>query len=134
MPRVYRIMKKDDDERPTLGPRSLGVRSSEVDVDGANHVQVNGKGMSVSPRWRDISITRIPRRLRDKVRGALGSNNSFCFRFGSGPFMKGPFALGLTLEPDSPHHGTIAPVAAVPFETYQIDLEATRPDWHIDET
>src|ERR1700733_11564722 len=91
MPLVYRVMKKDDDGLPTLSPTSLGARPGDVDVDGGNNVQVNGKGMSVSPNWRDININRIPKRLRPKLPGAGGSNNTFCFRAGLGLFQQGPF-------------------------------------------
>jgi hypothetical protein len=134
MPLVFRVMKKDADGLPTLSPTSLGVRPVDVDVDGANNVQVNGKGMSVSPSWRVININRVPKRLRPKLAGAGGSNNTFCFRTGAGPFEQGPFANGLTLEPDSATHGNIAPDIVVPFATYQRDLEATRQGWQEDES
>ncbi len=97
MPLVFRVMKKDGDGLPTKSATSLGVRPVDVDVDGANNVQVNGKGMSVSPRWKDININRIPKRLRPKLPGAGGSNSTFCFRTGTGQFQQGPFASGLTL-------------------------------------
>ena len=90
MPLVFRVMKKDADGLPTKSPTSLGVRPMDVDVDGANNVQVNGKGMSVSPSWRDININRVPKRLRPKLAGAGGSNNTFCFRTGTGPIPAGP--------------------------------------------
>ena len=134
MPLVFRVMKKDDDGFPTLSPTSLGVRPLDVDIDGANHVRVIGKGMSVSPRWRDINVNRVPKRLRPKLAGAAGSNNTYCFRCGAGAVQQGPFANGLTLEPDSATHGNIAPAAVVPFATSQIDLEATRQDWREDES
>jgi hypothetical protein len=134
MPLVFRVMKKDDDGFPTLSPTSLGVRPADVDVDRTNNVLVNGKGMSVSPRWRDININRVPKRLRPLLAGANGSSNTFCFRAGTGPFQQGPFANGLTLEPDSATHGNIAPALVVPFATYQSDLEATRLDWQVDES
>jgi hypothetical protein len=86
MPLVFRVMKKDADGFPTLNPTSLGVRPIDVDIDGANNVQVNGKGMSVSPTWRDININRVPKRLRLLLAGANGSNNTFCFRTGVGAF------------------------------------------------
>jgi hypothetical protein len=134
MPLVFRVMKKDADGFPTLSPTSLGVRPIDVDIDGANNVQVNGKGMSVSPTWRDININRVPKRLRPLLAGANCSNNTFCFRSGVGAFQQGPFAHGLTLEPDSATHGNIAPAFVVPFVTYQSDLEATRRDWQEDES
>jgi hypothetical protein len=82
MPLVFRVMKKDDDGFPTLSPTSLGVRSADVDVDRASNVLVNGKGMSVRPRWRDININRVPKRLRPLLAGANGSNNTLPFAFG----------------------------------------------------
>jgi hypothetical protein len=135
MPRVFRVMRKDGDGKPTVSPTSLGVRSgTDVDLDPQNNVLVNGKGMSVAPNWRDININRIPKRLRPEMPGAGGSNNTFCFRTGTGPFQQGAFANGLTLEPDSATHGNVAPAQVVPFATYETDLAATRPDWQEDET
>ena len=137
MPRVFRIMIKETDGLPTLGQTSscLGVRSGvDVDLDAQNNVIVNGKGMSVAPNWRDINVNRIPRRLRTFVPGATGSNNTFCFRAGTGAFAKGAFASGLTLEPDSPTHGTVAPEQVVPSLPTKGDIAATRPNWIEDET
>ncbi len=90
--------------------------------------------MSVSPNWRDLPLFRIPERLRSLKPGARGSNQTSCFRGGSGPFQQGTFAEGLTLEPDSATHGTIAPVRVMPLDDYQSALEATRPGWQVDET
>src|SRR5438270_13894747 len=111
MPRVFRVMRKDtNDNLPVVAHNSLGVRQGvDVDLDAQNNVQVNGKGMSVAPNWRDININRIPKRLRPIMKGAGGSNSTFCFRFGNGPFQQGSFAHGLTLEPDSATHGNVAP-------------------------
>jgi hypothetical protein len=128
-------MRKEPDGLPTVSQTSLGVRPGvDVDLDAQNHVLVNGKGMSVAPNWRDISRNRIAKRLRHIVPGARGSNNSFCFRAGNGPFLKGTFANGLTLEPDFPKHGNVAPAMAVPLSTYEGDIAATRSDWQEDET
>ena len=135
MPRVFRVMRKEPDNLPTVGDRDLGVRPGiDVDVDAQNNVQVNGKGMSVAPNWRDINYKRIPRRLRHIVPGAMGSNSKFCFRYGDGPFVQGPFANGLTLEPDSQTHGNVAPAQVIPLATYQGDIAATRAAWVEDET
>ncbi len=135
MPRVFRVMRKDDDGMPTVSQTSLGVRPGvDVDIDAQNNVQVNGKGMSVAPNWRDININRIPKRLRSIMKGAGGSNNTFCFRLGSGPFQQGSFANGLTLEPDSATHANVAPAQVVALATYEADIAATRPDWQVDET
>jgi hypothetical protein len=134
MPRVFRVMRKEPDGLPTVSPTSLGVRpGADVDLDAQNNVLVNGKGMSVAPNWCDINRNRIPKRLRRTVPGARGSNNTFCFRMGNGPFQQGHFANGLTLEPDKATHGNVAPAAVVPLASYEADLAATRPDWQEDE-
>lgn len=135
MPRVFRVMKMDLDGLPSVGHTSLGVRPEvDVDIDSQNNVQVNGKGMSVAPNWRDINVNRIPKRLRPLLPGAGGSNNTFCFRMGHGDFVQGRFANGLTLEPDSATHGNVAPAGIISIAEYQLDLAATRPDWQKDET
>jgi hypothetical protein len=135
MARVFRVMRKGDDGLPTVSQTSLGVRpGTDVDLDPQNNVQANGKGMSVTPNWRDININRIPKRLRPIMPGAGGSNSTFCFRIGTGPFQQGPFANGLTLELDSATHGNVAPAQIVPFATYEADIAATRSDWQEDET
>ena len=135
MARVFRVMKKEPDGLPTVSQTSLGVRPGiDVDLDAQDNVLVNGKGMSVAPNWRDISRNRIPKRLRPVVPGARGSNNTFCFRTGDGPFLQGPFANGLTLEPDSAKHGNVTPAIVVPLATYEGDIAATRQDWQEDET
>jgi len=136
MPLVFRAMKRDDDELPTVeqSASGLGVRPGiDVDVVGGN-VEVNGKGMSVSPAWRSINILRVPKRLRDRVRGARGSNNAQCFRFGTGPFQPGAFAVGLDLVPDTPTHGCVTPAQPVALARYESDLAATRADWQVDES
>jgi hypothetical protein len=130
-------MRKDADGLPHVeqSASGLGVRPGvDIDADPEGNVLVNGKGMSVSPDWRDLPLFRIPERLRHLKRGARGSNNTFFFCSGTGPFQRGAFADGLTLEPDSATHGTIAPAQVMPLDDYQAALEATRPDWQVDET
>lgn len=80
---------------PNASPRGLGVRQGiDIDVDAQGNVLVNGKGLSVAPARRDINVLRIPKRLRAKVPGANGSNNTYCFGFGQGPFQQGALAAG----------------------------------------
>ncbi len=129
MPLAYRVMRRDADGFPSLGPTSLGVRPGDVDVDGQGQVLVNGKGMSVNPRLENININRVPKRLRPRLPGASGSNNSACFRFGEGMFQHGPFAKGLDLVPDSATHGNVTPSTIVLLATYESDLASTREAW-----
>lgn len=136
MPLVYRVMKPDGDGLPIIEQSSngLGVRPGiDVDVDPQNNAIANGKGMSVAPSWRVLPIFRIPKRLKDKVLGARGSDATCCFKCGDGPFQEGAFAVGLVLAPDSPKHGCVAPAQTVPLAHYQKDLATTRSGWAIDE-
>jgi hypothetical protein len=124
-------MRKDDDDLPHLerSANGLGVRPGvDIDVDTRHNVVMNGKGMSVSPHWRDMPLFRIPQRLRHLKQGARGSNNLFCFRYGFGDFQRGAFGEALILEPDSTTHGTIAPDRLMALDDYEKALAATRPD------
>ncbi len=77
MPRMFRIMKKDSDDKPTTGQTTgtLGIRPGEVDLDAFGNVIVNDKGMSVNPDWRVAPISMIPKRLgtggRDRKPGTV---------------------------------------------------------------
>ncbi len=142
-PKVYRVMKRDpSDNLPVVGSTNsaeLGVRPSiDIIVNQAGNVEINAGGMSVAPQWRDLEFTRIPKRLRPIVRGAIGSNSSSCYKMGVGPFESGVVAEGLVLIPDEGKapvtHGVIAPIQVVSITKYQMDLEKTRNSWQIDET
>ena len=137
MARVFRAMRRDEDGLPHVeqSASGLGVRPRvNIDLDPQDNTLMNGKGMSVSPNWRDMPLFRIPGRLRHLKPGARGSDNTFCFCCGTGPIQRGDFAEGLMLEPDSATHGTIAPARVMPLGDYQSALAATRPDWRVDET
>lgn len=137
MPKVYRAMKKAEDNKPTVDQTAsgLGVRPGrDINTDESGNVVLDGNGMSVSPGWRELALHRIPKRLGTIVPGARGSNNTHCFTMGTGPFQRGPFAQGLELIPDTITHAVVAPDAAVTLAQYEADLAATRPDWLIDET
>lgn len=137
MPRAFRAMRKDEDGLPHVDSSANGLGSRprvDIDVDPQGDVLVNGKGMSASPNWRDLPLFRIPERLRHLKPGARGSNKTSCFCSGTGPFQRGAFAEGLTPEPDSATHGTIAPARVMPLDEYQSALKATRPAWQVDET
>jgi hypothetical protein len=133
-PKVYRAMKRDPaDNFPIIGTTSsseLGARAGiDITVDGVGNVVLDGTGMSVAARWRDLDFTRIPKRLRHLVPGVTGANSTSCYTMGSGSFQNGGFANGLELVPDqgqAPTHGVIAPVQVIQLAQYQTDLQNTR--------
>ena len=133
MPRMFRIMKKDDDDKPTIGQSAttLGIRPGEVDLDAQGNAISSEKGMSVNPAWRVAPLSLIPKRLGT---GGRGSNNCYCFRRGAGAFQQGPCGPGLELVPDSPTHGVVRPIQTIILASYEADLHATRVEWEIDET
>lgn len=140
MPTVFRSMRKDEDGFPVVdrSTSGLGVRvpgmnppagKEDVSVDGAGNVLANGEGMSVNPTWRDIHPHYLPRRLKGSA-----SNNRFCFRIGTGPFVQGAFAAGLELIPDAgAPHGVVAPEQDMPLADYEAHLANTRTQWVVDE-
>ncbi len=117
-----------------LGVRGVPVNQvSDIDLDQDGNVIRNGKGMSVAPSWRDLPIFLIPKRLRDRVPGARGSEALYCFTFGDGPFASGLIAEGLDLMVDVPRHGLVVPRVSVSLKQYQSDLAKTRDHWIVDE-
>jgi len=143
VPKVYRAMKHDPaDNLPVVGctgTSELGARPGiDITVDVAGNVACDSNGMSVAPSWRTLDFTRIPKRLRNFVPGAKGSNSTSCYTMGVGPFQTGVIATGLELIPDQGPapitHGVIAPIKVVSLAQYQLDLENTRAAWQIDET
>jgi hypothetical protein len=132
MPRMFRLMKKDDDDKPTIGvtATTLGVRLTDIDLDAQDNVVCNDKGMSVRPSWRDAPLSMIPKRLGT---GGRGSDKCYCFRRGEGDFVPAPCGAGMELLPDGPTHGVVRPVQLTPLATFQSNLQATRPEREIDE-
>ena len=143
MPLIYRSMTVDGG-KPKVGntARSLGVRippdshpDIEVDVEGNVHPRTGG--MSVARNWRDLETHRIPRRLQDKVRDAVGSNRDACWGMGEGAFVTDTVADGLVLTPDNPSssatHGVVEPDSTMSLHTFQENLVKTRDQWVIDE-
>src|SRR5437867_13116235 len=113
MPLIYRSMLREG-EKPKVGGTAtmLGVRvrpSKDADILVADDGTVvpNTGGMSVAPAWRSLPRHRISKRLRDKIEGATGPQNAFCWRMGSGAFVTAPVASGLVLSPESETHGTV---------------------------
>ena len=136
-PKVYRAMKKGVDDYPLAeqSASGLGVRSGiDITLDQTGNVVLDGNGMSVAPAWRVLELHRIPKRLGTIVPGARGSNATYCFTTGTGPFAQAPFAPGLELLPDTPAHGCVAPTVSVPLRDYEDNLATTRTNWTIDES
>lgn len=133
MPRMFRVMRKDADDKPSAGRGfcQLGVRNNEIDTDVQGNAVPNTKGMSVAPEWRVHSIFVIPRRLGT---GGRGKDNTHCFCRGAGPFQHGPCGNGLELVPDSATHGVVRPDQLVPLADYLQNLADTREEWEIDES
>lgn len=135
-------MRRAVDGLPVVGSTSsseLGVRPGvDITIDATGNVVLDGSGMSVSPGWRFLEFTRIPKRLEHIVPGARGANSMSCYAMGVGPFQNGIIATGLELIPDEGPalvaHGVVAPVQPVLFAQYQLDLVNTRAAWQIDET
>lgn len=135
MPLIFRTMTPDGD-RPKVGPtaRTLGVRPGvDITPDAQGFVAPRRGGMSVAPSWRQLKKHRIPRRLRQIVPGATGSNQDRCWRMGNGPFTNDTVAtsLGLRLERDD--HGVVEPSVVMPLANFQAALAATQAEWSIDE-
>lgn len=141
MPKIYRSMRKEADDKPTADAtgKGLGVRAepvngvTDVDLDNEGRVILNGKGKSVAPRWRDQPIFLIPKRLVDKFPGARGSSSLHCFAMGDGGFQDGKISEDLALVVDNATHGVVVPELLVSVDRYQADLAATRDDWNLDE-
>lgn len=143
MPRIYRTMKRADDGLPLVEAtaRGLGVRvppdtRSDVDVDSAGNVILNGRGMSVAEHWRHIFPGMIPARLDDGHNGARGSDELHCWRMGEGPFVAGPLAdkLQLILKEHARKSGLVVPSESLPAQAFQDALAATRGEWIEDES
>lgn len=141
MPKIFRAMRKAEDEKPVVGASSsgLGVRipgegqRTDVDLDENGLVMLNSKGMSVSPQWRDLPPSRIPKRLKYKCPDAIGTGAISCFSMGEGAFENGPLTVDLDLIVDNIEHGFVAPHVAVTLAQFQEDLASTRDLWTIDE-
>jgi hypothetical protein len=141
MPKIYRSMKKGEDDKPVVedSAKGLGVRGTpvhgvvDVDLDREDRVILNGKGMSVAPAWRALPPHRISARLRDRSPAAIGSSDVYCFTMGDGSFENGPVSDGLDLLRDSATHGVVAPRQSVSLAEYQAALADTRERWVLDE-
>jgi hypothetical protein len=145
MPRIFRAMTAAEDHLPTVvqSARGLGVRVPEdVNLNEKGQVDDTCGGMSVAPTWQDLPPHRIPKRLNDKLsrieKDARGSNADFCWRMGSGDFVKSIVSERLVLviddvpEGDDPH-GLVAPMTSCEIEAFRNAIADTRDEWVVDE-
>ena len=133
MPKIFRTMRKDADDMPKIanGANCLGVRPSDVDLDANGKVELNRKGMSVSPSLKALPHFLTPKRLKGSYPKATGSNSLFCFFMGDGPFIETKVDEGLALVLDSPSHGLVVPdrPEVATLTIFEANLAATRHSW-----
>ena len=137
MPKIYRTMF-DQGGRPLVGNAfcELGIRPTDVDVDGRGNVALNGNGMSVFRSLADLPrlcSRLVPIHLARKVRGAAGPTGTRVWTMGAGPFVSAPLAGNLALREAGGLHGTICPTTAMTTAAFQSELAATQGSWAIDE-
>src|SRR5947208_192129 len=99
MAKVMRAMLRDGDNGPLIGnsPKMLGVRTGsgehdDICPDEYGIVHCGPRGMSVAPSIYVIPLHRVPKRLRNLVKGARGANNYRLWRLGEITFVDGPAA------------------------------------------
>ncbi len=148
MARVVRTMFKDADGFPLIGTTRrclLGVRpigaNPDVELDPPGDVNgdviCNDKGLSVVADWRTLQGFQIPEHLDDGHNGASGKNMAvYVHGNGTGPFAEGFVAAGLEMvfKQGCVIAGVIRPIATIPLAQFQADLQATRPNWVVDES
>ena len=133
MPRVYRVMQEENG-KPKLGSSAttLGVRvPGDIEPDGNGNVHPGTGGMSVSPSLSALPAILVPKRLKDQVPAARGSDGHRVWSLGEGVFVAAPVAPGLVLRPD-PHdrrHGFVEPGIIMPLESYREVIDDTRDSW-----
>jgi hypothetical protein len=136
-------MKMNSEGKPLIGSnaRCLGVRVGAAEDDDINPkddgtVEPNEtEGMSVAPGWRLLMHWRIPRRLNGHgVAEATGPDSNYCWKMGTGEFVDGALTSQLRLKVTSVSHGAVQPVKRVQLSEYVTALEATQPQWIIDES
>jgi len=139
VPLIYRVMTVDGkcplvaDTARGLGVRIGGGTNTDIPVDSNGNVAPNTGGMSVAPRWQDLPLHRIPRRLRNIVPSAVGNDKDACWRMGDGPFVEDAVADGLMLRPDRTAHGNVEPSETMSLVRYRGFIAATREVWEVDE-
>lgn len=134
MPLMFRVMGKEDDDKPVIAADAgLGAREgTDFQVGDDTKVILNRHGMSVFSMWQKISPGRIPKRD-----GGGGEDTTFIFRMGEGPFVEANITPDLVFYPGQgkkKYHGEVAPIRPVTAAEYQAQLAATRDSWVLHDT
>lgn len=137
MPKIYRVMKVAEG-KPSIeeGASTLSARvPRDISADSMGLVQPGTGGVSVSESMRDLPSWFVPKRLRELVPEARGSNSNFVWSMGQGPFADGAVAARLLLrrEPTNLSKGFVEPDTEMALQEYQEALRATRDAWAVDE-
>lgn len=123
---VYRAMKKDDQDKPVLGPnpRMLGVRDpTDITPNAQGDVTSDESGLSVSPP----PPTNLPKHRRPQSLGGTGKDPVFKIDLSS--IRK----LDLVFIPDSqnPSHGFLAPAHQMTYRKYEDCISRTKDFWSL---
>jgi hypothetical protein len=135
MAKLYRVMKKGNDDRPVVADTcGLGVRvPQDIKPSPTDSVSPGTGGMSVSSGPAGLSLHFVPKRLRHARPGAIGNNSGFIWSFGSGGFSASPIPPHLSFRPTSASHGLVEPHDDMALEDYRGALAATGGHWKVDE-
>jgi hypothetical protein len=135
MPLIFRGMNEcpNTPGKPRIGDSAdaLGVRPTDIPVDGAGMVRPCGKGMSVAPDAKSLPPHRIPKRYATHYPKASGSNSKEIWMLGSGGFVVSRLAQKLQLFVTSATHGVVEPDAEMAIDEYKLALAATQQQWFI---
>lgn len=129
-------MKRDESGDVPLveaSGRGLGVRPSDLAPCQHGLAHPNRGGMSVAPRLDALPPWRVPERLGHLVEGATGPDTDRVWVVGTGDFVDGVFAQGLSLRVTSATHAHIEPDDQRPFAQYEAHLAATAKLWTVGE-
>jgi hypothetical protein len=136
MPKLFRAMKRDGahpligESGSTLGVRGPNHQKPDVEkLDEQGRACPKGGGMSVRPSVKEIPINMVPKRLASVIPGAIGSNSSWVWTMGEGPFQPAPIAQQLVLRPDSSTHGLVEPQQPIQLADFQFAVSQTRESW-----
>ena len=126
--------------KPVIGESAskLGIRLKDLAPNADGNAQPGSGGLSVVSSMAGLRTRvaknllppdMVPRRLADRVPGAIGHQSLHLFGIGEGNFLLGPITDKLNLVPDQEAHGTIQPTVVMPYDAYKNAIVATRNQW-----